>query len=175
MPSPHADQGGGALPFPSTATFRMRLTDILKPENVKLPVEATDKAGVIDELVDHLQANGDLEDVEKVRTSVLERERTRTTGIGDGLAIPHGKTTGVASLVTAFGRCKEPVDFEAIDGRPVELVWLLASPTDKTVPHINALARISKIIAKADVRKKLLAAETPRAIYDIVAEEDEKL
>ncbi len=139
----------------------MRLTDILKPENVRLPVVATEKTDVINEMIDHLNANGDLQDVEKVRKSVLEREKTRTTGIGDGLAIPHGKTGGVTSLVTVFGRCDTPVDFDAIDGRPVSLIWLLASPTDKTVPHINALARISKIIAKAEIRRKLLRRKRP--------------
>jgi len=153
----------------------MRLSDILKPENVKLPIEAHDKAGVIEELIGVLASNGDLGDVDRVRSAVLERENTRTTGIGDGLAIPHGKTDGVDQLVMAFGRCREPVDFEAVDGKPVSLVWLLSSPTDKTVPHINALARISKIMAKADVRKQLMAAGTAREVYAIVADEDEKL
>ncbi len=153
----------------------MRLTDLLKPENVKLPVVAEDKVGVIGELIDLLDTNGDLADAAKVRTAVLEREKTRTTGIGDGLAIPHGKTDGVKQLVMALGRLDKPVDFESIDGKPVSLVWLLSSPIDKTGPHINALARVSKIMAKADVRKELLAAKTARQMYDLIAEEDEKL
>jgi fructose-specific phosphotransferase system IIA component len=160
---------------PGTCFFTMRLTDILKLDNVKLPIKAEDKTAVIEELITLLDANGDLEDTDKVRKAVLDRERTRTTGIGDGLAIPHGKTDGVKNLVMAFGRCQSPVDFEAIDGKPVSLVWLLSSPSDKTVPHINALARISKIMAKADVRKKLMSVKTTREIYDIVSEEDEKL
>jgi mannitol/fructose-specific phosphotransferase system IIA component (Ntr-type) len=152
----------------------MRLTDLLKPENVRLPIEADDKVAAIEELVGLLEKNGELQDPARVRESVLERERTRTTGIGDGLAIPHGKTEGVAGLVMAFGRAKTPIDFEAIDGKPVTLVWLLASPIHSTAPHLNALARVSKIMSRAPVRKKLLAAETARQMYDIIAEQDEQ-
>ena len=153
----------------------MRLTDILKPENVKLPIEAADKQSVIEELVALLDKNGELDDAGKVREAVLDRERTRTTGIGDGVAIPHGKTDGTKHLIMAMGRVADPVDFNSMDGKPVSLVWLLSSPTDKTKPHIDALARISKIVAMPAVRRDLLGAKTPRQMYDIIAEQDERL
>ena len=153
----------------------MRLTDILKPENVLLPLDADDKRSAIGRLVALLDRNGELRDAARVERAVLEREQTRTTGIGDGLAIPHGKSDGVEHLVIALGRLARPVDFQAIDGKPVSLVWLLSSPTEKTGPHIQALARVSKIMAKADVRKRLLAAETARQMYDVVAEQDEQI
>jgi mannitol/fructose-specific phosphotransferase system IIA component (Ntr-type) len=153
----------------------MRLTDLLKPENVLLPIKATDKDAVIGELVALLDRNGQLRNAAKVEQAVLERERTRTTGIGEALAIPHGKTTGVDELVMAMGRCQTPVDFGSDDGRPVSLVWLLASPSDATGPHLMALRRVSKIVAKADVRKKLLAADSPSKMYQIVSAEDETL
>ena len=153
----------------------MRLTEILKPENVKLPLTATDKEAAIGELIDLLDHNGELKDADRVRTAVLEREATRTTGIGDGLAIPHGKTDGVDHLVMALGRADTPIDFQAIDGKPVSLIWLLSSPSDKTGPHIHALARVSKIMAKAAVRRKLLDATTAREAYDLIAEQDEQV
>ena len=102
----------------------MRLTEILKPENIKIPLEATTKSEAIGELVTLLAGNAEVTDAKKVLDAVLERESTRTTGIGNGLAIPHGKCTGTDHLVMAIGRPKTPIDFQAIDGRPVNLIWL---------------------------------------------------
>ena len=112
----------------------MRLTDILKPENIKVPLAATTKHDAIAELVDLLAANGQVTDPKKVLESVLERETTRTTGIGNGLAIPHGKCAGTADLVMAIGKPAAPIDFQSIDQRPVSVIWMLASPPDKTGP-----------------------------------------
>ena len=118
----------------------MRLSDILKPQNIKIPLQSKTKTDAITELVGVLAANGDVADSAKVLESVLEREATRTTGIGNGLAIPHGKTNGVTGLAMAIGKPSVPIDFQAIDGRPVTIIWLLSSPPDKTGPHIHALA-----------------------------------
>ncbi len=151
----------------------MRLTDILKPENIKLPLIATDKIAAIEELIDLLEANGEIKDLARVRQAVLEREATRSTGIGDGLAIPHGKTDGVNHLVMAIGRAREPIEFGSVDGKPAVLIWLLSSPTDKTGPHITALGRVSKIMSSPGVRKRLLAAKNARELYDVIIEQDE--
>ena len=151
----------------------MRLTDILKPENIKLPLASTEKTAAIEELIDLLDANGEVRDLERVRTAVLEREATRSTGFGNGVAIPHGKTDGVDRLVMAIGRTRSPIEFGAIDGKPVELLWLLASPTDKTGPHITALGRVSKIMLNPAVRKRLMSAKSAREFYDAIVEQDE--
>ena len=151
----------------------MRLTEILKPENIKIPLEAKVKTEAIGELVELLAANGDLTDPKKVLDAVLDREATRTTGIGNGLAIPHGKCTGTDHLVMAIGRPATPIDFQAIDGRPVTLIWLLSSPPDKTGPHIHALARISRLMTIDRFRQALTLAKTPQEIFDsIVAQEN---
>src|SRR3954467_13052734 len=105
----------------------MRLTEILKPQNIKVPLEATVKTGAIGELVNLLAANGEVTDPKKVLEAVLDREATRTTGICNGLAIPHGKCPGGENLVMAIGKAANPIDFQAIDGRPVTLIWLLGS------------------------------------------------
>ncbi|HQY89027.1 MAG TPA: PTS sugar transporter subunit IIA, partial [Tepidisphaeraceae bacterium] len=124
----------------------MLLTDILKLQNVKVPLTAVTKADAIRELVDLLALNTELTSPQKVLDSVMERESTRTTGIGYGLAIPHGKSLGVDHLTMAIGRCAQPIDFQAIDGKPVSIIWLLVSPPDKTGQHITTLAKISKLM-----------------------------
>ena len=153
----------------------MRLTDILKPSNIKLPLESSSKAAAIGELVELLKANGEISDPKKVLDSVLEREATRTTGIGNGLAIPHGKCPGVDHLVMAIGRPGTPIDFQAIDGRPVNLIWLLASPPDKTGPHIHALARISRLMTMDKFRQALATAKTSQEIFDIIVQQENSL
>ena len=151
----------------------MRLTEILKPANIKIPLEAKTKADAIAELVGVLAASGDVTDAKKVLDAVMEREATRTTGIGNGLAIPHGKCTGTTDLVMAIGRAATPIDFQAIDGRPVSIIWMLASPRDMTGPHIHALARISRLMTIDKFRAALLQSKTPQEAFDtIVAQEN---
>src|ERR1044071_6033865 len=151
----------------------MRLTEILKPANIKIPLAAKVKAEAIGELVNLLASTGDVTDAKKVLDAVLAREATRTTGIGNGLAIPHGKCNGTDHLVMAIGRPATPIDFQAIDGRPVNLIWLLSSPPDKTGPHIHALARISRLMTIDRFRQALAVAKTSQEIFDsIVAQEN---
>ncbi len=117
----------------------MRLTEILKVQNIKVPLEAKTKSDAIAELVNLLAANGEVNDPKSVLDSVLDREATRTTGIGNGLAIPHGKCNGTDHLVMAIGRPATPIDFQSIDGRPVTLIWLLTSPRTRPVPTSTPL------------------------------------
>jgi fructose-specific phosphotransferase system IIA component len=153
----------------------MRLSEILKPQNILIPLHAKTKAEAIKELVDLLAANGDVSDAKSVLDSVLDRESTRTTGIGNGLAIPHGQCSGTSHLVMAIGRPETPIDFQSIDGRPVNLIWLLASPPDQTGPHIHALARISRLMTMEKFRKALAAANTPQELYDAVVQQESAL
>src|SRR4051812_9977917 len=153
----------------------MRLTEILKPANIKIPLESKSKSEAIAELVNVLAAAGDVTDAKKVLDAVLERESTRTTGIGNGLAIPHGKCTGAKDLVMAIGKAGTPIDFQAIDGRPVSLIWLLVSPPDKTGPHIHALARISRLMTIEKFRQALAAAQTPQEVFDAVVAQENSL
>src|SRR5262245_30892722 len=150
----------------------MRLTDILKPSNIKVPLAAKTKTEAISELVTMLAESKQINDPKKVLEAVLDREATRTTGIGNGLAIPHGKCTGTPDLVMAVGKAATPIDFQSIDGRPVTLIWLLASPPDKTGPHIHALARISRLMTIDKFRQAMNNAKTPQEVFDaIVAQE----
>jgi fructose-specific phosphotransferase system IIA component len=153
----------------------MRLTEILKPANIRIPLHATSKTDAISELVQMLASNGAVNDPKKVLEAVLDRESTRTTGIGNGLAIPHGKTTGTNDLVMAIGKPEKPIDFQSIDGRPVTIIWLLSSPPDKTGPHIHALARISRLMTIDKFRQALNAAESAEQMFEIIATQESQL
>ncbi|HVT87839.1 MAG TPA: PTS sugar transporter subunit IIA [Tepidisphaeraceae bacterium] len=153
----------------------MLLSEIIKPQNIKIPLGAKTKVEAITELVQLLSASGSVTDGKKVLEAVLERESTRTTGIGNGLAIPHGKTTGTNELVMAIGKPAQPIDFQSIDGRPVSIIWLLSSPPDKTGPHIHALARISKLMTMDRFRQALIAAKTAEECFEIIGKQETQL
>lgn len=133
---------------------------------------ATDKKGVIHELVDVLAAAGKVSDPKALKDAVWQREQTRTTGIGHGLAIPHGKCAGMAGLSMAIGKPAAPMEFEAIDGKPVRLIVLLASPPDRTSDHIQALARISRLMTVEDFREKVYAAQNAQEVFDLLAAQE---
>jgi len=153
----------------------MLLTDMLKLEQIKVPLAATDKQGAIQELVDLLAGQGRLLDRDKAYQAVLEREQTRTTGIDESVAIPHGKTPAVDDLVIALGKAPDGVDFESIDGKPVTLILLLLSPSDRTGLHIQALARISRLISLDAFRKKMASAQTAEEIFQVIQQQEQSL
>ncbi len=146
----------------------MNLLDILQPEAVIAPMQAGSKRDAIDELVDTLAGIGTVSDPESLKTAVWTREQTRTTGIGHGLAIPHGKCAGLSGLAMAVGRPAEPMEFEAIDGQPVKLIVLLASPPDQTSDHIQALARISRLMNAEAFRESIYGAGSAGEIYELI-------
>ncbi len=146
----------------------MILTQILQPTCVKVPLEGKDKQSVIAELVDLLDTNGLLSDKNVVLDAVLAREQTRSTGIGSGIAIPHGKCKAVKELVMAIGVADEPIDFGSVDDKPVTTIFLLVSPADKTGPHIQALARISRLMLDEQFRQKLEKATSSDEVYKLL-------
>ena len=147
----------------------MILTQILQPTCVKVPLTGTDKEAVITELIDLLNANDFLADRNMVLESVLLREQTRSTGIGSGIAIPHGKCDGVKELVMAIGIAQQPINFDSIDNRPVKIVVLLVSPLDRTGPHIQALARISRLMLDDGFKSRLQDARSAEEVYDLIS------
>ena len=150
----------------------MNLLDLLTPGSIRAPLQADDKKGVIHELVDLLVGEGKVEDGSSLKDAVWTREQTRTTGIGHGLAIPHGKCAGLSGLAMAIGKPEEPMDFEAIDGQPVRLIVLLASPPDRTSDHIQALARVSRLMTSEAFRQSVYDADGPDAIYELIVEQE---
>ena len=152
----------------------MKLTEILTLSRIDLALEGAGKNELIERLVDLVVR--DLPDVEKapILEAVLTREDLMSTGVGNGVAIPHGKTEAVESLVAAFGRCPEPVDYDALDGHPVRLVFLLVGPEDAAGPHIKALSRISRLLSYEEFRTRLNEATTPDEILAAITEEEKQ-
>jgi PTS system fructose-specific IIC component len=146
----------------------MKLVDIVNVDCIKAPLVASEKQAAINELIDVLAAVGRIKNAPALKEAVWTRELTRTTGIGHGLAIPHGKCAGVEGLAIAIGKPAVPMDFKAIDSKPVKLIVLLASPPDKTSDHIQALAHISRLMMMEEFRERVYAATSAQAIYDLL-------
>ncbi|MBU2226709.1 MAG: PTS sugar transporter subunit IIA [Proteobacteria bacterium] len=152
----------------------MKITEILKKEFILEELKATSKREVLVELAGAF-AKGKLEfDSDAMLHVLLEREKLGSTGIGDGIAIPHGKLAGLEEMVVAFGRSREGVDFEAMDGKPVHLFFLLMAPENSVGQHLKALAKISRMIKDEAFRKKLLAAKECDELFQAVAEKDDE-
>ncbi len=137
---------------------------------VKVPLEATTKEGVLRELVDVLAEDGCVEDPDEVLRVVRERESVLSTGIGHGVALPHGKTDACQELTIAAGVTTEPVDFAALDEAPVRLVFLLVGPESAAGSHIKALSRISHLVRRPEVRDGLIQAGSDEVFLRVLRE-----
>lgn len=133
---------------------------ILTPETVVLNLRSASKDGVIEELIDVLVAAGRIRDRKVALKCVLERERKMSTGLQNGIAIPHGKTDTVESLVAAIGIKKEGIPFDSLDGQPAQIILMTISPANRTGPHIQFLADISRSLHDNAIREKVLNATT---------------
>jgi len=153
----------------------MRLSEILQPECVKVPLDATDKQSAIFELIDLLADQARIDDHEALKQAVWQRESTRTTGIGHGIGIPHGKTKNCDRLRLAIGVPAAPVEFDAIDRKPVDLIILLISPEDQTGPHIQALAQISRILTDERLRDALKHAGSGEELFQLISNYESQL
>ena len=149
----------------------MRLADYLPVEQIAPHLEGKTKFEVIEELLDLIDQNGKLVDREIALQDVLAREGYLSTGLENGLAIPHAKTDGVNELVISFGLKPEGVDFESLDGKPAKLIFLVLSPRDTSGPHIQTLAIISHNLKNAEMRESLLNANSAEQIYQIISDQ----
>ena len=152
----------------------MRLKDILSENLIKIHLASQDKRRVIEEMVDLLAVAHRIKDRNDVLKAVLDREAVMSTGVGDGVAIPHGKSEAAPSIAIALGVTKEPVEFQAMDDRPVKLIWLLVGPPDQTGPHLKALSRISRLMHKREFRDQLMASSNAKAALEAIIREEEK-
>ena len=152
----------------------MKITDILDEASVIQDLSSSSKKGILEELSNVLVERGKLPDRDKVVEVLLEREKLGSTGIGDGIAIPHGKMKGIKGLVTSFGRSIKGVNFESIDNKPTHLFFLLVAPENSAGIHLKALARISRLLKDSGFRIRLMEASDRQDLFRIIAEEDEK-
>ena len=152
----------------------MKIMDILVKDAVILDLASKDKRSVLEELAGALARAEPELDAERLLQVLLEREELQSTGIGDGVAIPHGKMAGLPRLVASFARSRAGVDFESIDGQQTHLFFLLVVPEHSGGQHLKALARISRFFRDAAFRKALLEAESREAVFEAIEEEDAK-
>lgn len=145
----------------------MNCLDVLKPDCVKVPLQATEKRAAIEELVDVLAAAGAVGDATELKAAVWQRETQRSTGIGEGLAIPHGKGAAVKRLAMAIGMPTQPIEYDSIDRKPVKLIVMLVSPPDKVTEHVQALGRLSRLMTDPIFREKTYAARSAEELFEL--------
>lgn len=151
----------------------MKILDFLKKENLVPSLSSTDKEGALRELCGLLAKNGEVEDGDAVYEAVMNREKLGSTGIGDSVAIPHAKASGVDSIVGALGVSKKGIEYQAVDDKPVRLVFLLLAAENSTGAHLKALARISRLLKNKEIRKKLENARSAEDIYELIEKQNE--
>jgi PTS system nitrogen regulatory IIA component len=152
----------------------MRIAEFLREELVFPELLASDKPGVLAELCKGLAYVHVGLDQRRLYDTLMEREKLGSTGIGEGVAIPHGKLTGLPGLIGAFGRKKGGIDFASIDGKPTYLFFVLFAPENSAGVHLKALARISRLFRQPQLRKAIMDAPNAQTIFRLITEEDAK-
>lgn len=145
-----------------------KISEIILPDGVVLDVKNTEKIAVIKELAQILIDKNIVTNPDEFFSAILRRENLESTGIGQGVAIPHARTTAVKNIVIVFGRSTTGVDFSSLDGLPSYLIFLIAAPEDKKTEYIMTLARLSKLLRKNDARKTLMDAQTPEEVIKTI-------
>lgn len=151
----------------------MKLSELLPPERIRIPLESGSKEDVLRELVSLLPSSYDSVARDQILQAVLDRESRMSTGIGQGVAIPHGKSDAVQEVQMTFGLSEPPLEYDALDGEPVEIFFLLVSPPDLTGPHIKLLAQISRMLSSDSVREELVAARDAETVVEVFRREEE--
>ncbi len=148
----------------------MNISDLLAPEAVLASLKAQTKKQLLQELAARAHARTQLPE-KQIFETLNERERLGTTGVGAGIAIPHGRMAGVAHITGVFARLESAIDYEAVDGQPVDLVFMLLAPENAGADHLKALARVSRLLRNQQTCEKLRAAKTAEALYAILIDQ----
>jgi PTS system nitrogen regulatory IIA component len=152
----------------------MKIDEILKKESVIADLVGKNKLEVIKEMIECLKQNNIIKDDQALFATLMEREKLGSTGIGENVAIPHGKSDELTQIITVFARSLGGVNFESLDQKPVHFVCMVIAPAHSTGQHLKALARISRLFKNQALREGILKAEDTNAIYSILLEEDSK-
>ena len=151
----------------------MKITTFLKREFIIEELIATTKEAALTELASLLSPVGSTDKQDEMVKVLMARERLGSTGIGDGIAIPHGKISGIADLMIVIGRSSKGVDFNAMDGKPVHLFFLLMAPESSSGQHLKVLARISRLLKDNVLRNNLMEAKSPDELFNLLLEKDD--
>jgi nitrogen PTS system EIIA component len=147
----------------------MDLSDLISPDSVIASLKSKNKKQLLQELSQHAARLTGL-DARLLFETLLQRERLGSTGLGQGIAIPHGKVAGLKRMFGIFAKLDEPLEFEAVDDQPVDIVCLLLAPEGAGADHLKALARVSRLLREPQAVEKLRASEGPAALYAVLTE-----
>ncbi|NOX90363.1 MAG: PTS sugar transporter subunit IIA [Calditrichaeota bacterium] len=150
----------------------MQLTDLLNEDHILIPLKCKTRDECIRTLIESIHKDGLIDDIEKAYLAILEREKLMTTGVGNGIAIPHCKHNSCPNFAVAFGIHPKGVDFEAIDKKKVHLIFLLVGPENNPSLHIKLLSRISRLMSNEELREQLLECKSPREALELLKEEE---
>ena len=151
----------------------MKVHELLDPKYILTEFKSENKDDIINELIDLLKGDKRIIDLEEVRKCVFDREKIMSTGVGKGFAIPHGKTNSVNDIIAVFGKSKKPIDYNSLDGEPVNLVFLMIGKDTLVSKHIKLLSRISRLMNNDEFRQKLVKADSKDSILKIFEEEEQ--
>jgi fructose-specific phosphotransferase system IIA component len=149
----------------------MAFIDLIEPAVVRVPVQSSTKSEVLRELVDLLDAAGKLKSSDRALSALLDREAMGSTGLEEGIAVPHAKCDAVERLTVAIGIAPQGIDFQALDGKPSTMFFLLLAPPEQAGQHIEALSEIAKMTRSKSFCRLLLASETPEEVVELFQEE----
>ena len=152
----------------------MKITEFLDKRGIKVGMEAVEKEDAMKELVDVLAGVKDLGDKKNILRALIERESLGSTGIGQGIAIPHGKTDRVNELVAVLGISRKGVNFDSLDGELVYIFFLLVAPKETAGPHLKALAQISRLLRDSYFCELLKRCKSADEVYELIRKEEEK-
>lgn len=150
-----------------------KISEYLKVKSIDLDLKSKDKKAILKELFEKLENCKEVTNKEKCYEDLLEREKLGSTGIGEGFAIPHAKSTGVSELIMTVGISKEPIEYEAVDGKPVNIFFMFLSPNELSQEYLILLAKISRYIRENNFKTQLLNAKTQEDIVQILNSKDE--
>ncbi|MBD3419842.1 MAG: PTS sugar transporter subunit IIA [Chitinivibrionales bacterium] len=149
----------------------MALVDLISPDIIKIPLQSSNKPEVLRELVHVLKDSGRIDDYDGVLEAIKAREEKQSTGLESGIAVPHAKSPAVASLKMAIGIAPQGIEFNAMDGNPSTLFFMLVAPPDQSGPHVEALAEIAKLAQSKAVLKALVNADSAEEVVELLVEE----
>ena len=152
----------------------MKFSEIIEENNIIPELKSGDKKGVLEELSEVISGHDFSVDRRTLVKVLVERERLGSTGIGDGVAIPHGKLDSIRHPIISFGRSKGGLDFDSMDGQPVYLFFLLVAPENSSGYHLQILAKLAKILKNSAFRKKLMEVETREDLYETIIRTDDE-
>jgi len=153
----------------------MKIVDFLFEDSIIIGMKNREKEAALEELLTALEKAGRIKDRKKILEALIEREKLGSTGIGQGIAVPHAKTNQIDNLVAALGISQKGINFEALDGEPVNIIFLVLAPAKATGIHLKALAKIARLLKDKVFRQSLKTASSPAEALKIIAEDEEKL